>query len=169
MIKTSMYGLVALFTIAQPSVSRSSADYPKDWATWPKIKQTYIPGAETPLPPGIPPLFVETIKTYNWINGGKGTRLDIYVNPKVLDQYKTHGPYPDGVTAVGVYSDVQIVFVTQHLLGEPIYGTFDFEGRDLAGAHPSFSPTICSRCHAGYAEICKGGTCAVPDTDRTSP
>lgn len=147
---------------------RSVADYPEDWRNWPKVKETFIPSADTPLPENIPPLYVETIKMYNWINGGKGTRLDIYVNPKVLEQYRTHGPYPDGVTSVGVYADAEIVFVTQHLLGEAVYGTYDTKGRDIAARHPTFAPTVCVRCHSGYAELCQGGTCAVPDPKKAT-
>ena len=148
---------------AVPRTVRSDAIYPKDWRTWTKVKQTFIPSADTPLPKNIPPLFVETIRMYNWINDGKGTRLDIYVNPAVLEAYKTHGPYPDGVTAVGVYADVGIVFVTQHLLGEALYGTYDTEGKDLSDQNNTFNPATCYRCHLGYRDICVNGTCAVPD------
>ncbi len=154
---------VGMVAVAGPKKVRSDASYPENWRTWLKVKETYIPSAQTPLPKNIPPHFVETIKMYNWINGGQGTRLDIYVNPKVLDAYKKHGPYPDGVTAVGVFADVGVVFVTQHLLGEPMYGTFSAKGEDISGEHETFAPSICSRCHVGYAETCVNGTCAVPD------
>ncbi len=143
--------------------TRSDARYPKSWPAWVKVKETYIPSAQTPLPKNIPPVIVETIKMYNWINDGDGTRFDIYVNPSVLEAYKRHGPYPDGGTAVGVFADVGVVFVTQHLLGEAMYGTFNSKGEDISGAHETFAPSICSRCHVGYGETCVSSTCAVPD------
>ena len=144
------------------AAAESVASFPADWRSWVLVKETVIPDAETPIPDGIPPLYVETIKTYNWINDGQGTRLHIYVNPAALAAYRTHGPYADGPTAVGVYEDAGIVFVTEHLMGEPLYGTYDLSGNDISATHPTFATEVCGRCHQGYSEICIGGTCAVP-------
>jgi len=152
-----------------PALAGSTATFPADWRGWPLVKETAIPGRDTPIPDGLPPLFVDTIKTYNWINDGKGSQLRIYVNPAKLDAYRSHGPYADGPTAVAVYADVGIVFVTEHLLGEPLYGTFDLTGRDISATHPSLSTDVCARCHVGYAETCKSGTCAVPADPLPSP
>lgn len=162
----SRFLFLSLLLAAPSMAGDAEASFPKDWSSWTKVKETFIPDAETPLPEGLPPLFVDTIRSYNWINDGKGTRLDIYVNPKVIEAYKTHGPYPDGPTAVGVYADVGVVFVTEHLMGEALYGTYDLKGNDITGSHPSFAASYCHRCHEGYAEACKGGTCAVPDTKK---
>jgi len=153
---------VAFVLALTPAVADATASYPANWREWTLVKETVIPGRDTPIPDGLPPLFVDTIKTYNWINDGKGSTLRIYVNPTALEAYATHGPYTDGPTVVGVYNDVGIVFVTEFLMGEPLYGTYDFAGKDVTGQHPSFAAEVCSRCHQGYAEVCKGGTCAVP-------
>ena len=151
------------------SAGTSTASFPAEWKTWTLVKETAIPGRDVPIPDGLPPLFVDTIKTYNWINDGKGTVLRIYVNPKKLDAYRTHGPYTDGPTAVAIYAEVGVLFVTEHLLGEPIYGTYDLGGRDLSSTHPTLSVDVCSRCHVGYAETCGGGTCAVPADPLPTP
>lgn len=157
-----MHWLGLPLLLASASFAGSEASYPSDWRSWVLVKETVIPSADTPIPDGVPPLFVDTIKSYNWVNDGKGTRLDIYVNPRALEAYKTHGPYADGPTAVGVFADVGIVFVTEHLLGRPVYGSYDVHGKDLSDTNPSFSSQVCRNCHTGYSEICKGGTCALP-------
>ncbi len=55
---------------------------------------------------------------YNWINNGEGTKLNIFVPKEKIEQYKNHGSYTDGVTAVAIYEDQDIVFVTEHIEGE---------------------------------------------------
>lgn len=144
------------------AVAQSDASYPDDWKSWTLVKETVIPDASTPLPPEIPPLFVDTIKTYNWINDGKGTQLDIYVNPVAMDAWKARGPFPDGGTAVGVFKDVGIVFVTEHIVGQPIYGCYSVDGKDVSKSHPSFDTMVCGGCHVGYRDTCKGGICTGP-------
>ncbi len=153
-----------LFVVAIGMDAKSNASFPENWKQWIKVKETYIPGVQTPIPQGTSPLFVDTIKSYNWINAGKGTKLAIFVNPSTLAFYKTHGPYQDGITAVAVYENSGIIFVTQHIKGAPIYGTYNFVGKDISNEHPNFAPAYCTKCHVSYQEICRNGTCAVPDT-----
>ena len=168
-MKRSVLLSLALLCLSGNAAADSEASFPADWRSWVLIKETVIPDGATPLPDGIPPLFIETIKTYNWINNGQGTRLHIYVNPTALAAYGTHGPYEDGPTAVGVYEDADIVFVTEHLMGEPLYGTYDLDGNDISTKHATFATEVCGRCHQGYSEICIGGTCATPVNPLPAP
>ena len=64
------------------------------------VKQSVIPGKNVILPKETPLFLQETVKMYNWINNGEGTKLNIFVPKEKIEQYKNHGPYTDGVTAV---------------------------------------------------------------------
>lgn len=129
------------------------------------VKQSVIPGKDVILPKETPLFLQETVKMYNWINNGEGTKLNIFVPKEKIEQYKNHGPYTDGVTAVAIYEDQNIVFVTEHIDGQPIYGTYDRVGNDISKTHISLEINKCYQCHEGYSDICKNGTCATPIID----
>ncbi|MGY5450177.1 hypothetical protein ACVFI8_04450 [Agarivorans sp. MS3-6] len=143
----------------------SIASYPEDWRSWPVANVSMVPGKDVVLPEETPLFIQEAVAAYNWINEGKGTKLTTYVHPDKIDQYATHGPYSDGITVVGVYETPGVVFVTEHLAGEPIYGTYDTNGLDISSQHPTFEPEFCGRCHTAYQDICINGTCSVPVID----
>ncbi len=143
----------------------SVAGYPADWPSWPLVKESMVPGRDVVLPPDTPLFIQEAVKAYSWINDGKGTRLTVRVHPDKLEEYKTHGPYSDGPTVVGVYETPGVVFVTEHLAGEPVYGTYDTHGNDISSQHPNFEPEKCIQCHTAYRDICINGTCTVPVID----
>lgn len=155
-----LIGLMLLF----PSFTyaQSIASFPKDIDSMILVKQSVIPGKDVVLPKETPLFLQETVKLYNWINDGKGTKLNIFVPKDKIELYKSHGPYPDGITAVAIYEDQDIVFVTEHIAGQPLYGTYNRDGLDISDTHPSFKVKACYQCHEGYAEICKNGTCATP-------
>ena len=156
----------AFFLLSTTTASAESiASYPADWPTWPVVKESMVPAADVVLPPDTPLFIQETVKAYNWINDGKGTKLTIHVHPDKLEQFKTHGPYSDGPTAVGVYESPDVVFVTEHLAGEPLYGTYDSHGQDISDTHEEFKPQFCTRCDDAYKDICINGTCATPVID----
>ena len=126
------------------------------------VKQSVIPGKDVVFPKETPLFLQETVSMYNWINNGKGTKLNIYIPKNKLKSYAEHGPYADGITAVAIYEDQNIVFVTEHLAGQPLYGVYNRKGKDISGTHPSLEIKACYQCHEGHADICKNGTCAVP-------
>jgi len=161
--KTLTISLLLVFYTS--CIAESIASFPEDLESWILVKESIIPGKDVILPDNTPLFLQNTVKTYNWINGGKGTKLNIYVPKNKLELYKNHGPYPDGATAVGIYEDSDIVFVTEHIAGEPIYGTYDRNGKDISDNHPSFKVEICSQCHQANSAICKNGTCATPIID----
>jgi len=160
-----IYAIIFLVFCTSQSSAESIASFPKDLNSWVLVKESIIPGKDVILPDDTPLFLQETVKTYNWINDGKGTKLNIYIPKAKLNLYKNHGPYPDGPTAVGIYEDSDIVFVTEHIAGEPIYGTYDRNGKDISDTHPSFKVEICSQCHLANSSICQNGTCATPIID----
>lgn len=137
-------------------------EYIKDMKNMVLVKESMIPGKDVVLPKDTPLFIQQTVSMYNWINNGKGSKLNIYIPKGKVDLYKTHGPYPDGLTAIAVYEDQNIIFVTEHFAGEPIYGTFDRDGNDISKSHPSLNVETCYKCHEGYKDICINGTCSVP-------
>lgn len=143
----------------------SLAHYIKNLDDLVLVKESMIPGKDVVLPKQTPLFLQETVALYNWINEGKGTKLNIYVPKDKVELYKTHGPYPDGLTAIAIYEDQDIVFVTEHYEGEPLYGTYDISGKDISMTHPSLSRETCYKCHEGYSDICINGTCATPVID----
>ncbi len=156
--------LLICLTLFFPSLTcaESIASFPGDIDSMILVKQSVIPGKDVVLPKETPLFLQETVKLYNWINNGKGTKVNIFVPKDKLELYKSHGPYPDGITAVAIYEDQDIVFVTEHLAGQPPYGTYNRDGVDISDTHPSFKMKACYQCHEGYADICKNGTCAIP-------
>ena len=140
----------------------SLATFPKDIDSMVLVKQSVIPGKDVILPKDTPLFLQETVKMYNWINNGQGTKLNIFVPKNKLKEYENHGPYSDGVSAVAIYEDQDIIFVTEHIAGEPLYGTFDRKGKDISSSHESFAVGKCYQCHEGHADVCVNGTCATP-------
>ncbi|EGA69489.1 hypothetical protein VISI1226_18291 [Vibrio sinaloensis DSM 21326] len=142
----------------------SLASYPEDWREWPIVKESMNLPADTILPEDASLFMQESVRAYSWINNGQGSPLTIRVNPAKLNQYQQHGPYTDGPTAVAI-SEVQgIVWVTEHIGGEAIYGSYDRQGKDISHTHPTLKPSFCHSCHTTYKDICINGTCANPQT-----
>ncbi len=162
-----IFKIAAIFLILNSSLSfaESIASYPINLESWILVKESIIPGKDVELPEETPLFLQNTVKTYNWINSGQGTKLNIFVPKKKLEAYKSHGPYEDGPTAVGIYEDSNIVFVTEHIAGEAIYGTYNRKGEDISDTHPSFRVGICIQCHTENKDICINGTCATPIID----
>lgn len=155
--------LAAIFLIGAAEGARAGSDaaFPADWQNWPVVKAGVIGGIDTPIPAAAPRIVQETIKTYNWVNDGKGSAYRVRVSPAQSELYRAgRGVYPDGPTAVLELTDAKVILVTDHLLGEPQYGVFSFDGKDLVGAHPSLQTSVCTNCHSGYADLCVAGICS---------
>jgi hypothetical protein len=159
--------LKILFTIGFSTMlfASSVSEHIKSLNDMVLVKESMIPGKDVVLPKDTPLFLQQTVSMYNWINNGKGTKLNIYVPKDKVELYKNHGPYPNGLTAIAIYEDQGIVFVTEHYEGEAIYGTYDREGNDISQTHPSLNVGTCYKCHEGYSDICINGTCAVPVID----
>jgi hypothetical protein len=139
----------------------SDAGFPEGWNTWPVTKTGRIPGNQTPIPADLPAIVQATIKTYNWVQDGKGSAYNVRVNP---EQRATHtegkGKYADKPTAVLELTDIKALLVTEHLLGKPLYGVYTYDGKDISDAHPSLKTSTCVACHSGYGEACIAGVCS---------
>jgi len=157
--------LFIIFGLSLILIGNTLADYKENLKDMVLVKESMIPGKDVVLPKDTSLFVQQTVSMYNWINDGKGTKLNIYIPKDKVELYKTHGPYPDGLTAIAIYEDQGIVFVTEHFQGEPMYGTFDREGHDISHTHPSLNVETCYSCHENYADICINGTCSVPVID----
>ncbi|MDC5705394.1 hypothetical protein OPW41_05865 [Vibrio europaeus] len=140
----------------------SDASYPDGWEDWPVVKESMNLPADTVLPPDTSLFIQESVRAYAWINEGRGSPLTIRVNPSKLEQYKTHGPYTDGPTVVAVSEVDGIIWVTEHIEGLAIYGSYNRKGEDISSMHPSLDPSFCASCHTTYKDICINGTCTEP-------
>ena len=71
----------------------SLASFPKDIDKMVLVKESVIPGRDVVLPKETPLFLQETVGMYNWINEGKGTKLNIFVPKNKLKEYANHGRY----------------------------------------------------------------------------
>lgn len=157
--------LMVSFFIVNSSLAASMASFPEGWQSWPVVKRSKVYSADTKLPEDAPLFVQESVYSYTWINEGKGSPLTIRVHPDKLEQFKTHGPYTDGVTVIAVAEFADIIWVTEHIGGYPIYGSYSFTGKDVSDSHPALDPDFCHRCHYTYKDICVNGTCSTPELD----
>lgn len=138
--------------------AESDAEFPQGWDKWPVHHSGQIFSADMALPNDLPPIVVETMKTYNWVNDGKGSRYNVRINPEKKASLGSH-EYADGSTAVLELVDIKAILVTEHLAGTEQYGAYSFDGKDLSGAHKSLAPSVCTACHSGYGDSCIAGVC----------
>jgi hypothetical protein len=149
-----------LLGLGQPAQSDSNVAFPDGWRDWPAVKEGRLPGSEATIPDDLPSIVKETIKMYSWVNGGNGSAYKIRIKPDDLAAYNAGGrAYSDGPTAVFQLTDANVMFVTGHVLGSPVYGVYAFDKTDLAGTQPSLKTKQCQRCHSGYQEFCTTGVC----------
>lgn len=157
---TAIVTLFVALLSAGAAMAASDAPFPKDWQSWPVHHSGAIPSNKVAIPADLPPIVRETFKTYNWVNQGQGTAYNVRINPtKAASAKAAKGKFADGPSAVLELVDIKVLLVTDHLLGEPQYGAWSFDGKDLSGAHPSLAPKTCTTCHSGYGEACIGGVC----------
>lgn len=141
--------------------AQSDAEMPTGWENWPVVKEGAIPDNQTAIPADLPPIVQETVKTYNWVNDGKGTAYLVRIHPDKLEAYQSGATeFADGPTAILDLTDIGVLFITEHLVNEPLYGTYSYKGDDLTGAHPSLGTQTCVACHSGYTDVCVAGVCA---------
>ncbi len=145
---------LVLFGLSSIVLAESDAEFPKGWDSWPVHHSGRILGKETAIPADLPPIVIETMKTYNWVNDGKGSAYNVRLNPA-----QKAGDYKDGPTGVLELTDIKVLLVTEHLVGEPQYGAYTYEGKDISDAHPSLNPKACTTCHTGYGDACINGVC----------
>ncbi len=159
-LSTVVVGILGCM-LAMGAYAGSDAEFPKGWDSWPVVGSGVIPDNQSPIPDDLPAIVKETIKTYNWVQDGKGSKYNVRVNPAHMDAYKARTEeYPDGPTAVLELTDIKALLVTEHLLGEAQYGAYTYDGKDIADAHPSLNPKTCKTCHTGYGEACISGVCS---------
>ena len=57
--------------------------------------------------------------------------------------------------------DLKVLFVTAIKGGQPAYGVFTEDGKDIAAGDPSspLATKTCVTCHTGYQAFCINGQC----------
>ena len=150
--------MILLLTIGlvQSLYAESDASFPDDWESWTVFSEGAIPGSAVPVGDDLPAIVAETFKTYNWVNEGHGSEYELRFNPEKKGQKPN---FDDGGTAVLNLTDIKVLLVTEHFLGDPVYGAFTYDGKDISDAHPSLSVDACVACHTGYGEACVNGIC----------
>jgi hypothetical protein len=153
--------VAALSTLSSGVFAGSDAAFPKDWQAWPITHSGTIPGSASVIAPDLPPIVKETFKTYNWVDDGKGSAYNVRLSPQAKGPAAArNGKFADGDSAVLELTDAKVLLVTGHLLGEPQYGVYSYDGKDLSSAHPSLAGKVCNTCHSGYSEACVAGVCS---------
>ncbi len=74
--------LYSMLLVSSSVYASSMASFPNNWEDYVLVKRSIIPASDVVLPPETPTFIQQTVKTYNWTNGGKGTNLSIYVPQK---------------------------------------------------------------------------------------
>ena len=69
--------ILVIVLISFNTNSKSIASFPKNLNNWVLVKESIIPGKDVTLPKETSLFIQNTVKTYNWINNGKGTKLNI--------------------------------------------------------------------------------------------
>jgi len=164
-----LVGILFCTSLVSKVFAESIASYPPGWEYWPEVKESMIYPAASELPPNMSLFSQESLRAYNWINQSQGSAVNVRIHPNKMNQYLAHGPYSDGPTIVAVSEDAQMLWVTEHIGGEAIYGSYNLKGEDISHTHHSLKPEYCDRCHASYQELCPHGVCSDFEEHLTQP
>jgi|GEM_PF-728162 len=155
---TTILMTVMVLLITNQVFAESDAEFPTGWDSWPVHHSGTILGKDTAIPDGLPPIVIETVKTYNWVQDGKGSAYNVRINPAKTAGLASYD-FGDGPTAVLELTDIKVLLVTDHLVGEEQYGVYTYDGKDISSAHPSLATQVCATCHSGYGDACVKGVC----------
>ena len=156
-----LFSLLYALLLSSAVKAESIASYPVGWQFWPIVKESILYPENSDLPLDSTLFAQETFRAYSWINNGEGTSLTIRVHPSKIKQYLNRGPYSDGPTVVAISEDPSIIWVTEHIGSEPIYGSYNRKGEDISHTHPTLKSDYCTSCHTSYKDICHHGVCSV--------
>ena len=153
--------LVVLFTLLTPNVwGFSEADYPDGWAKWPILAEGIVTPKNVPIPKGIKEVKKEFFKVYAWLNKGRGEKYRIRQRPNSKVKVDNELEYKDGPNVVLELMDSKMIFVTEHISNDPVYGIFTTKGDDIEGRTKALSLEFCEACHGWYQEQCPAGVCS---------
>lgn len=96
-----------------------------------------------------------TVETYCAMSPGN---YESFINPKVMKIYNSQGDtYPDGKTAVLVFTKIGAYFSTDHKDGKPIYDVKTIaEDKSIASSEEDnpLNPATCATCHITFDGAC---------------
>lgn len=138
----------------------SEADYPDKWAKWPILAEGIITPKNVPVPKGVKDVKKEFFKVYSWLNKGKGEKYRIRQRPNSTVKTGEGIEYKDGPNLVLELMDSKMIFVTEHISNDPLYGIFTNKGDDLEGEAKTLKLEFCEACHSWYKDACVAGVCS---------
>lgn len=136
-----------------------------DWKSWKPVKTPLtaigaLPGCDADVS-SLPEIYIETVITYCDVKEGGPGKVASLVNPAAADVFKNRtGKFPDGANLALHLIDLKVIFLTAHEGGNPIYGVFTEEGKNITAATGPLSASTCVACHSGYSGFCFHGQCA---------
>jgi len=120
---------------------KSETKFPTGWQKWKITKSDEILPTDIEIPKDAPEVIKEVIKTYRWINDGKGSFYNVRFNQ-------------DDSISVMDLPDIKTLFITEYAKEGVRYGVFTYDGVDITKTHPSLDPKVCRSCHTGFDNAC---------------
>jgi len=153
-----------LFIIAVIYTKNVQAEEP--FSDWHRINTTLskigiVPGCEASVD-SLPPIYQEMVLTYCNVKIGGPGKVEILINPLVIDAYKARkGDFPDGDNFSLHFVELNIHFVTYYKNGKPYYKVLNKNGLNITSKDSTsiFSNKTCVSCHTGFTSYCKNGQC----------
>lgn len=166
LVAAGIVGLAILWIAgqAQSQGGGSEVAFPKDWSSWtsvatPLTKIGAIPGCDADVS-ALPPIYQETVATYCNVKPGGPGKVEILVRPSDMAAYKArNGKFPDGPSMILHLKDMKVLMVTGYKGGQPQYGTFSEDGKDMTAPKGGLASDTCRTCHSGFTAFCVNGQC----------
>lgn len=162
------YLTVLIFLTVSFAQAESAAPFPENVDNWqsmqtPLTKIGALPGCDADVS-SLPQIYQETVATYCAVRPNGPGKVDVLVRPEVVEAYKKRdGGFPEGSNMILHLKDMNIYFVSGVAAGEPVYGVYTTDGKDISAdqeGHPLNTQT-CQVCHSGYASYCVKGQCGI--------
>ena len=163
---TKILLLLSLF-ISATAYSASMTPFPEGWKSWTKVRTPLatiggaVPSCSTDLSKlKLPPIYVKTVETYCGVKKDGAGKIDIYIKPSEMESFKSRsGKFSEGTVMIMHLVDLKVLFVTGYKGGNPVYGVYTEDKKDVEGSSPGLSTNDCIQCHTGFKSFCINGLC----------
>jgi len=159
-------GLIAAGLVSFAAAS-SEASYPFDWKKYTQVKTPLVKekgaigGCEEDIK-SLPEHYKELFSTYCGVTPEGLGKIEVLVKPSTLPVYEAFtGDFDSNDSMVMHLKDLKLLFVTEYeklpkrrfgkrkFNSKPLYGIYDEEGNEMAGAPGSgINPGDCRKCHS---------------------
>ena len=159
--------LLLSFFISATIQAASMTPFPEGWKSWVKVKTPLgtiggaIPSCSTDLSKlKLPPIYAKTVEMYCGVKKDGAGKIDIYVKPSELKAFTARtGKYSEGTVFIMHLVDLKVLFVTGYKGGNPVYGVYTEDKKDVEGSSPGLGTNDCIQCHTGFKSFCLNGMC----------